>query len=177
MLALAGGGIQAAGALKAGEIGVRTAQLQTDLYNANTDLLNKQAEIAQLGVDFAAIKGRLMQSRIQDAGDQTLRSQRVVWASNNLDPSYGSPAVIAGRTAARVESDLELAQANTEIEKADALTKVANIRGAAVSSAGGALSSVLRGEAANDAAFYGAGTALLSGLSRTRWFNSGVQQT
>jgi hypothetical protein len=106
-----------------------------------------------------------------------LRSQRAVWASNNLDPAYGAPAVIAGRTAMRVESDLELARAGTEIEKADALTKVANIRGAAVSSAGGALSASMRAEAANEAAFYGAGTALLSGLSRTRWFNTGAQST
>ncbi len=113
----------------------------------NTDLLNQQGDIAGMGVDFAASKERLALGRIAEAGRQTLSAQRSYFAGNNLDPTFGSPLLAQAMTAGRVATDMDLAKTSFAIDKANALSNEATLRGQAAGSAGQGLSDLLSGSA------------------------------
>lgn len=100
---------------------------QADVATSNLDLLRTQAEAARLNIPIVEAKGRLDESRIADAGDKTERMQTVRYAYSNIDPSFGSPLVLAAKTAGDVATDINLTRAATGIAKAQAMTQVANI--------------------------------------------------
>ncbi len=192
VLSALGTGLKAYGALQEGQTKSRNdmanaefASLQADAFNnqaavatTNLGLLRTQAEIAKGNVDIAEAKGALDQSRVTLAGDKTLIAQRVNYSYRNIDPAYGSPLVLAGKTAATIETDIGLVRASTAIAKAGALTGVANIEqsafgqsAAAVTASQNALLSfkkagVYAGNAGSDlwAGEIGAGTAVITGI-------------
>ncbi|MCD0419479.1 hypothetical protein LOC51_19870 [Rubrivivax sp. JA1024] len=144
---------------------------QADVARTNTDILNTQADTAELGVDFAASRQRLQLGQIMEQGRQTLAAQRSYFAGNHLDPSFGSPLVTQAVTASRVQSDIDMSGVNFSVERANVKSNVATLRGQAAGSAGQALTALynqagakISGDAAMTAAWFGAGTALLSGL-------------
>jgi hypothetical protein len=137
----------------------------------NAMLYGTQADVAHLGVDFAASKERTELGKVFEAGRQTLAAQRSYFAGGNLDPTFGSPLLVQAVTAGRVSTDAEIAKASFAISKADALTTEANLRGQSYSAtlqAGSdrASASALRdkGDADMISGFLGAGTSLLSGV-------------
>jgi len=189
---LAGTGINAIGKLMSGSSSAAIDRLQSQGYetqakvydtraqvdNLNTDLLNQQADVAGMGVDFAASKERQTLGKIAEAGRQTLSAQRSYFAGNNLDPTFGSPLLVQAMTAGRVATDMDLAKASFAIDKANALSNEATLRGQAAGSAGQGLSDMLSASAARigaagyterahadmTAGYFGAATSLLSGV-------------
>jgi sRNA-binding protein len=55
--------------------------------------------------------------------------QRHWYASNHLDPAYGSPLLHQALTASQVEHDVGIVRASAQIEAADAETRRVNIMG------------------------------------------------
>lgn len=145
----------------------------------NAKLLGGQADVAGLGVDFAASKERQALGKIAESGRQTLATQRSYFAGGNLDPTFGSPLQLQAVTAGRISTDMEITKASFAIDRANALTTEANLRGQAAGAAGSAVtdsysaaaarlsaaSERSKGDADMTAGYLGAGTALLSGLS------------
>lgn len=174
---LASTGINAVGKLMGGASASAMDKIQAQAYGVqagvaqtNTDLLNTQADVAGMGVDFAASKENATLGKIEEAGRQTLSAQRSYFAGNNLDPSFGSPLLAQALTAGRISTDLGLAKTSFAIDKANALGNEAALRGQAAGSAGQALMSLLGQSGANlksssdmMAGILGAGQALLGG--------------
>lgn len=164
---LSGSSRKAGSALQSASYGA-----QADLARANTDILNTQADTAELGVDFAASRQRMQLGQIMEQGRQTLAAQRSYFAGNHLDPSFGSPLVTQAVTASRIQSDVDMTGVNFEVERANVKSNVATLRGQAAGSAGQALTALygkaaaeIGGSAAETAGWFGAGTALLKGFS------------
>lgn len=182
LLAIGGGVVNAIGKLMAGASSKAIAGLQSQVYGTNADvsktnaeILNTQADTAELGIGFAWAKERTQQARIEDAGRQTLASQRSFFASNNLSSSYGSPLLIQALTAGKVQTDVELTRAGAAIEAANAQTTAANIRSQAAGQQANSLSNLvssigarIKGDADMTAGILGAGTALLSGFGAAK---------
>ena len=176
--ALASTGINIVSKLFAGDQSSKVDRAQADAYGVqakaaqtNTDLLNGQADVAALGIDFAASKERHALGQIEDAGRDTLAAQRSYFAGGNLDPTFGSPLLIQALTAGRVATDVDLAKTSFAIDKANAISNEASLRGQAAGSAGqaltslyGQLSALTKGSGDSLAGYLGAGTALLSGV-------------
>ncbi len=192
-LMAAGTGLKMAGSLFAGDSKAKTAlanaefsqlqaqgfEQQSEVATSNLDLLRTQADIAKLNIPIAEAHGRLLESRIRTNADKVESAQQLHFAYGNIDRGYGSPLVLAGNTAAEIETDVNLNRASTEIAVAGAATRVANIEqqafgqaAAAVNARQNAILSLKKaggyaGNAKSDliAGVIGAGTALLSGLS------------
>jgi hypothetical protein len=154
--------------------------------NLNTDILNKQADVAGLGVEFAASKERQALGHIAQTGAETLAAQRSYFAGNNLDPTFGSPLLVQAMTAGRISTDMDIVKASFAIDRANALSNEATLRGQATGSAGQTLTDILnagnarlsaagadlnaqgagmKADADNMAGWLGAASALLSGAS------------
>lgn len=176
---LASTGINALGKLFGGKSASEADMAQAanfdrraQISDLNAMLYGSQADVAHLGVDFAASKERVELGKIFEVGRQTLEAQRSYFAGNHLDPSFGSPLLVQAITAGRVATDADLAKASFAIGKANALTTEANLRGQAYSAtlqsqSDRASASALRDKADDDflSGIFGAGTALLSGAS------------
>lgn len=179
LMTIASTGITAIGKLMAGSSASAIDKNQANAYGVqagvaqtNTGLLNEQADVAGMGVDFAASKEREQLGKIAEAGRQTLSAQRSYFAGNNLDPSFGSPLLAQAMTAGRVATDMDLAKTSFAIDKANALSNEAALRGQAAGSAGQALTSLysqastqMKGSADMTAGYLGAATSLLSGAA------------
>lgn len=187
-LMAASGGVNAIGKLMAGASSQAMAGISAQIYgnnattaNSNADLLDTQANIADMGVDFSWAKAKTQIGRIEEQGRQVLSTQRSYFAGNNLDPTFGSPLLTQALTAGRVQSDVDLTKAGAAIEAADAKTRAANIRGQAAGQRGSALSqlysqagAIMKGDADMTAAYFGAATSLLSaGASMSGGFGGG----
>ena len=99
-----------------------------------------------------------------------MAAQRSYFAGGNLDPSFGSPLVVQATMAGRISTDMDLAKTSFAVDKANALSNEATLRGQAAGSAGQALNAllgqsgaVLKSSADLTAGYLGAATSLLSG--------------
>ena len=178
-LLAAGTGANAIGKLMAGAsskaltgIQARAAETGATTANASADILDKQADVAEMGVDFSWAKARTQIGRIEEQGRVTLAGQRSYFAGNNLDPTFGSPLLVQAITAGRVASDVDLTKAGAAIEAADAETRASTIRAQAAGQRGQALnqfytaaSAKMKGDADLTAGYLGAATAILSGAA------------
>lgn len=180
-LTIAATGLQAFGKLSAGASSANAAVAEGDLllqqanlYGLNADtakfnaeILSKQAEIAELGEDFAYAKARLQKGRISEAGRVTMAAQRTEFAGRNIDPTFGSPLVAQAVTAGRIAQDLDLTDAGAAVEAADAKSRAANIRGQAVAAQGQVVSSLgqkLTASLKSRALFSKSGDDVMSGV-------------
>lgn len=179
--ATAGGGILSGiAAIRQGYSTKAFDDLQATIlgYNAGNlreqaGLLDTQAQTAELGVDVALAKGRYEEGKVRYAGRQTLATQRHWYASANLDPAYGSPLLHEALTAAQIESDVGMVRASSEMEAADAETRVANIYGQKVGVLGqagsddiNAMVARIKGSDAVIGGYFSAGASFLSSMGK-----------
>lgn len=190
----AGGAIEMWSSIRGGYVSKALGLLQSSLFSANADILKLQADVlgsqadvlgsqadaAELGVNFAYAKGRQAEADVRYAGEATEGTQRHWYASNHLDPAYGSPLLHAALTASQVEHDVGIVRASAQIDAADAETRRINIEtqrvnvmGQRVSTLSQAFSASTNAEVArvkaNEAAkagWIGAGTAFLKTASK-----------
>lgn len=177
LLAIAGTGINIIGKLMGSSSASAMDALQGQAYaksgeigDFNAGLLSGQADIAHEGIDFAASKEASTIGKITEAGRATLAAQRTFFAGGNLDPTFGSPLLAQALTAGRVTTDIDLAKASFAIDKANALTTEANIRGQAATSKGNAdvariNAQIMAQKVDSDtmAGYFGAASSFLSG--------------
>lgn len=157
----AGGLIEAWGSIRAGNASAALAELQSGLFASNAALLRKQADVAELGVDLAYAKGRESESRVRIAGEAVEGQQRHWYASNYLDPAYGSPLLHQALTAGQIEHDVGIVRATAQIEAADAKTRVAVLIGKAGEATVNSEMQKVKGSEARLAGYVGAATAFL----------------
>lgn len=179
LLQLGGTAVNVIGRLMGSSSAEEGSRIQADAFRTqaqigdlNAELLGKQADVAAMGVDFAAGKERIALGKIAESGRQTLASQRSYFAGGNTDPTFGSPLLVQAITAGRVATDMEITKANFAIDKANALSTEASLRGQAAGAAGKAQNARLsasladmKGDSDSMAGYFGAATALLSGAS------------
>jgi hypothetical protein len=110
------------------------------------------AQIARGNAEIAGIEGNIKENRVRAAVDRTIASQTAHFSANNLDPSYGSPLLIAGLSAAQGEVDARTVTAETRL-------KQLGLESEASAAEQQAKADVFAG-------WFGAGTALLSGAAK-----------
>ncbi|MDN3278782.1 hypothetical protein QWJ07_31285 [Frankia sp. RB7] len=164
-LLAASAGVNAVGKLMSGVSSSAMDALQAKNYDARAALDDTNAEIAGMGVDFAASKEKTELGKIAEAGRTALASQRSYFAGSNLDPSFGSPLLVQGQTAGRIQTDINIAEASFAIDKANALTSKAGYQSQGASDLLSASLARYKGDADMTAGVLGAGSALLSGVA------------
>lgn len=110
------------------------------------------AEIARFNGDVASARGLQKENAVRENVDTTIRNATAHFAAAGIDPSFGSPLLMAARSAAQGEIDARIVRADTTIARANAVTEAADARKQAT--------------ADRFAGFFGAGTAALSGLAK-----------
>lgn len=157
----AGGVLEAWASIRGGYVSKALGLLQANIFQTNADILKNQADTAELGVDYAYAKGRQQEADVRYAGENVEGQQRHWYASNHLDPAYGSPLVHQVLTATQVEHDVGIVRASSQIAAADAKTRSVNFLAASLGQSGqAAVGRVKAGEAVT-AGYIGAGTAFL----------------
>jgi hypothetical protein len=163
----------AGGSLFSGAAGMSSHNLSAKLAGGNADLLRTQAAIAEGNADLAVVRGNYDEFLSRRKVNSVLAAETAHFASGNVDPTYGSPAMIQAFTAAQGEVDAQLIRARTASARADALTGAANIAGQAAqqqfkaaSEKGAAITSLVSG-------VLKAGTDLL--YAGSKW--PGLQET
>lgn len=164
-LMAASAGVNAVGKLMSGASQSAMDALQAKQYDNRAALDDTNAEIAGMGVDFAASKEKTELGKIAEAGRSTLAAQRSYFAGSNLDPSFGSPLLVQGQTAGRIQTDINIAETSYAIDKANALTSKASYQSQSASDLLSASMARYKGDADMTAGVLGAASALLSGLS------------
>lgn len=165
LMLMAGTAVSAYGKISAGNATGAADALQSRTFSASADLLETQAEIAKSGAALAYARGRVQEGRIEQQGRDVASAEHLHFASNNLDPAYGSPLLLQAKSAMQVETDLNLVRAGEAVDAADALTKSANLEGQAMSARASATGATSRGIGAVQAGYIGAATDLLKGAS------------
>ncbi len=84
----------------------------TRAYQLAIEIANKNAELV-LG------KANLEENRVRDETKAALAQQSTYFAANNMDPTYGSPLMLAGFGAAQGESDALIVRAGGAQEAAE----------------------------------------------------------
>jgi hypothetical protein len=161
-LAAAGNGINAVGKLLGAASSSTIATMQADNFRGRERLDNLNADIARMGVDFAAAKERTELNKVAEAGRQTLSAQRHYFAGGNLDPTFGSPLLVQAMTAGRVATDMDIVKANFAIDKANAQTAEAGYREQARSDLVSAQMYDMKADSDLMAGVFGAAQSLLS---------------
>jgi hypothetical protein len=110
-------------------------KLQAHIAKQNTNLLLKSADLQDDVKSFLAARNNFEITRVRDAVRKVAGAQVTHWAANNLDPTVGSPMLIAMQTAAQGEADVGLVRAQGFLEAAEIDAKKARILGDASTSA------------------------------------------
>lgn len=164
---LAGTALQVAGNTYRGFSSSRAHKISAEIARGNTEILLRNAEIEALKGDFALQKSAFESSRLLSQVERVIGGQTAHFAANNLDPSTGSPLLLAGFTAAQGEIDAGLIRARGELEAADSQARVASLYGKASASAFTELAELEKSTAALVSGLFGAGAALLT--SGSKW--------
>lgn len=178
-LQLAGAGMRAYGTYQAGQaqaegedFRAKVLGINAGIADSDAALIRTQAETVRQGERIIVARGTFNEQKVADEGRKVLAEQRVTAVARNLDPTYGSPLLLQARTAGRVQADVELIRAGTDVERAEVKTRAANLEaqasgqvGAAFTARANQLMALRRASSARLAATLGAGTALLSGLT------------
>lgn len=157
--------LSAGGALFKGAAGANAGDQNAELAQGNHDLLVDQAKIAKGNADLAVTRGNYDEFLTRRKVAGVLDSTTAHYAGGNIDPTYGSPLLMQGFSAAQGETDAQIVRAHMMTERADALTTSANIYGQAATqqfksaaAKADAITSMVSG-------VIGAGTSLLSSKS------------
>jgi hypothetical protein len=163
-----------AGNLYRGFSGSSAHRMSAEIARGNTEILLKNAETEGLKGDFALQKSAFESSRLLSQVERVIGGQTAHFAANNLDPSTGSPLLLAGFTAAQGEIDAGLIRARGMLEAADAQARVASTIGKASTSAFTEIAELEKSTAALISGMFGAGTALLTGATKWAGLNAGA---
>jgi len=165
-MAIGGTVASAGGSLFSGFAGGDALNRQADFISSNAELMSGQARLLEESADLPLLKARVAQSRIRDAGNTVLARQSATVASNFMDPTYGSPLVIAARTVGQIESDMGIARATAQLERADTVTRSASLYQQVYGQRVQAAQTFAKAGAARAAGVFGAATALLGAGSK-----------
>lgn len=159
--AVAGGG-----KLYEGLAGSSAHSRSAALAESNAELLRTQGKTRELGADIAVTRGNYDEFLSRRKVSHVLASETAHFASGNVDPTYGSPLMVQGFSAAQGETDAQLIRARMMGERADVLTSAANIYGQAYQQT--ARAEVERSSAQTSliSGVLGAATSLLSTASK-----------
>lgn len=119
----------AGGKLVEGAAGYGSHSQAANLAEGNAELLRTQAEIAKGNADLAITRGNYDEFLSRRKTGHVLSAESAHFAGGHVDPTFGSPLVIQGYSAAQGETDAQLIRARAMTERADALTGAANISG------------------------------------------------
>lgn len=182
LMAMVAGGAKAGGTflsmmgqITEGMVTQKTSQMQSMISSANASLLEKSAEIADLGEGIAYARGGYNESKVRTAGTSTLGQQRNYYASNHMDPAYGSPLLHEALTAMQVQKDVELVRATARLEAADAVTRGASLRAQAITQTANAGIQTYKGDMAQTVSEIGAAATFLKGVSSFASPSSGTR--
>ena len=96
-----------------------TAGFTIDQATRATRAYKLAIEIANKNADLALGKANLEENRVRDETKAALAQQSTYFAANNMDPTDGSPLLLAGFGAAQGESDALIVRAGGQQEAAD----------------------------------------------------------
>lgn len=158
--------VAAGGKLFEGAAGFASHSMASKQAGDNADLLHIQSDIAKGNADTATIRGNYDEFLSRRKVDKVLGAETVHFASGNVDPTYGSPLLIQGFSAAQGETDAQLIRARMMGERADALTQAANIQGQAAGQRAKSSSETAAATTSLISGVLGAGTAYLTASSK-----------
>lgn len=113
---------------------VRNAQLRGAIARANAETLLGNADVEHASGELAIARGTLDVVRKHAEVDRILAGQSAHFVKNHLDPSYGSPLMLAYFTAGRGEADAQLIESEARVNYAESVTRETSLRRAAVMS-------------------------------------------
>ena len=162
------GATAAGGAVASGMAARSDAELQSEISAMNAHVAETTAKTQRVLSRLPGYEARLEEARLRDTIAATIGGEVAAFSAANLDPAAGAPLLAIGFSAAQGEVDAGLIRTRAELRSAEILADAAS------SSAGGASASydaAAAAKRANDllvATIFGAGTAMLSGLTPTR---------
>lgn len=165
MMMMAGGGM-ALGKLYEGAAGYGSHKVASEIAGKNADILDTQAETRKVAAGTDVIRGNYDEFLTRRKVEHVLASETTDYASGNVDPTYGSPLVVQGFSAAQGETDAQIMRARMMSERADDLTAVANIYGQAAGQRTKASSEKSAARTSIIAGAIGAGTSMLAASSK-----------
>lgn len=166
--AAVGGGtyMAAAGKRAEGKAVTTQAALEELVAQHNIETLHAQLGMQQQLADIPTLRAGLDEARTRLAGARVLNAQRAQVATNGLDPSFGSPLLMQGFSAAQVEADAGLIRTQGLLDKAAALAGVSDIAAKELNQSWAAVAAENKAKAAREAVKYGVGATYLSGASK-----------
>jgi hypothetical protein len=171
-LALGSTALTAIGKLGSGYAASDADKFQAMIADKNAQLLTEKAKAEAAEGTLATDEATLQQSRTIEAVKRTIGSQTSRFTGSNLDPTMGSPLLLAGFTAAQGEMDLALEGAKGTLGVASALGQSAGTMAAAAGEKGKSASFNIDASQQVMAGWLGAGTALLSGATSMKQYSA-----
>lgn len=169
LLVAAGGAVSAAGSIYGGQAGARANKLNADIARMNAETMLQQAEIEKEFAQLPLLKGAFETLRVRRAGERAEGSQVAGFASVGFDPTSGSPLLVQAATAAQIETDAALIDAQAKFDYAGALAKRARTVAGAAGAFGSAAGYEARSSDALVAGYLGAASSLLLAGSKVNW--------
>lgn len=176
MMAVGSTALKAGTSIASGFSGSKAGRLQAMLMQGNAALMRKNAEVAVAEGDYALAKGAYQETRVQDRLDSVLGTLVSGWGARGMDPSFGSPLVTQAASVAQAEVDIGMIRANSMLEKAGAGVRAANAGLSAASMDLNAASMMDRVRQNQIAGLFGAGAAMLEGVSKWPGLNASAAQ-
>lgn len=167
-LAIGGTVAKAGSSLLGGISGSQTAKLNASIMRSNAELSMKAAEIKRESARTAGQRGAYEEARIRGEVDRTVRGATAHFAARNLDPTVGSPLLIAAVTAAQGEVDARLARARGQIERASYLADAASSEAGGANQLAQASGYDSQAQTSLLSGIFGAATSLLT-LGSAKW--------
>lgn len=167
------GGLGAGGKIFEGLAGSASSKIAAQFADANADILNTQAETRRVAADTDLIRGNYDEFLTRRKVGQVLSAETVQTVKSGADPTYGSPLVIQGFSAAQGETEAQLIRAKTAATFADDLSGVASIYGQAAGQRFKASTERSNARTKLVAGYIGAGTSMLSAGSKWQSLGGG----
>lgn len=170
-LAMAGiqavaGGLGMAGQIMGGNAGARNARYTAMMHAGNAEIGKINAQIAQTNADMALVSSTFEGNRSAAETERVLGGQVASLSARGIDPTYGSPLVIQGLTAAQGASDVALAQAGGAVGYAAGLAQKDRVLAGVTDSLMSGYNALAKGRQQQQAAYLGAATTLLQTITK-----------
>lgn len=162
LLMIAGGVASAGGSLFSGAAGNKANKLNAEIARGNAETLTRQAGIERELAELPLLKGAFETAKLRRAGARVMGGQFAGFQAAGLDPTAGSPLLVQASTAAQIEVDAALIDAQAQLDHASALSKVARTLGEATGQFGSAAGFAQRASDSLVAGVLGAGAAILN---------------
>lgn len=164
--------MQGNAAYRAGIDDSEAALLHAEIARNNTRLLIENAATGEKYAKLAGQRGAAEEGRVRSEVGRITRSQAAGFSAAGVDPTRGSPLVLAARSVAQGETDALLVRTqgmhDAAVILADAAGKASQAYSSALSEKGyvdASVNALRKARQARIAGWFGAGTALLQGAS------------